>query len=746
MLLHPSHQHNHSKCIGNFKEKPIASFEEKEQELDIGAANFPKDPLLECLIFLCETYGKPKSAESIVAGLAYDKSGMGPSLFCEAAERADLKAEIFKKSSINKIPAAVLPCVIFLAVDGPCVLLEMNKKAGVAKIYYPETSSTKDVKIKDLGRDYAKHSIFVQPKASFKIADQKKKPSDTKHWFWNAMSKSRPVYGMVILASVFVNLFALVSPMFIMNVYDRVMPNNAIETGWALGIGALVAFMFDFVFRTIRGYLIDFAGRKTDIIAARRIYDHVLDMKLADRPQSSGAFANILRDFDSVREFCTSATVAVLVDVPFTILFLFIVYQLGGNIAFILVALILVTCFISFIIQMLLKRVVRKAIKTGQTRHGILVETISALETIKAGRADGRFRSNYSAVMSDDARYSQRSRFLSSLAVNSSTFFQQSASVFIVLAGMYLVQSGDLTMGGLIASVILGGRAIAPIGQIANLITRYHQAKASLNNLNEIMDGQVERPEGCKFLHRPKLSGKLAFEKVSFAYPKTGDVPVLDEVSFTIEPGERVGIIGRVGSGKSTIARLLLNLYQPTSGVVLADNSDYRQIDPADLRRNIAYISQDAQLFQGSVRDNITAFNSKVSEEELLACSKATGVDDFVSRHPMGYDAPVGEMGSHLSGGQRQAIAFARAMMINPQILICDEPTSSMDIQTEKAFCEYVSERTKDKTYILITHKQSLLSTVDRLILMHNGRVIMDGSRHEVVAALNSGKIKVKRT
>ncbi len=701
------------------------------------------DPLLDCLVFLCETFGKPKSADSLTSGIAYDTTGMNPSLFCEAAQRIGLKAEIFKKPDLDKISAAVLPCVIFLKDDQVCVLLEKNDETGHAKIFVPETGSVREMPTEKLSGSYMGYAIFVHPTAVFKIPERQKDEVTDTHWFWDIVRLSKSTYGLVILASIFINLFALVSPIFIMNVYDRVIPNNATETGWVLGIGALMAFGFDFIFRTVRGYLIDFAGRKTDVLAARRIFDHVLDMKLADRPQSSGAFANILRDFDSVREFFTSATITALVDVPFTLLFLFFVYQLGGSIAFILVFMVLAVSLCGFIIQFKLKHLVRKSQETGQTRHGILIEAINALETIKSGGADGRFRARYGAVMNEDARYAQKARFLSAMAVNISTFFQQSASVVIVLAGMYLVQSGDLTMGGLIASVILGGRAIAPIGQIANLITKYHQSGTALKTLNDVMSGQVERPANRDFLHRPNLSGKLAFEKVSFAYPGT-DVPVLDEVSFTINPGERVGIIGRVGSGKSTIARMMLKLYEPDSGVILADDTDYRQIDPADLRRNMGYISQESQLFRGSVRDNITAFHTHASEDEILAYAKQSGVDAFVSRHPMGYDAPVGELGSNLSGGQKQAIAFARAMIVRPNILICDEPTSAMDTQTENAFCTHVMEQTKDKTYVLITHKHALLTTVDRLILLHDGKVLMDGPRDEVIAALNTGKINVK--
>ena len=705
-----------------------------------------EDLLLNCLVHITEVLGQPKSPQTLIAGMAYGSKGMGPDLFCEAAERAGLKAEIFNKTEIAEINQGLMPCVIFLGdPPTPYVLLERDSKLGMVKIYNP-AKGIYDLPIQDLEKKFAGYAIYVREKLAFQnIATENdgSEPENRKgNWFWSIVRKNRSIYGTVILASMFINLFALVSPIFVMNVYDRVIPNNAMETGGALGFGALIAFIFDFIFRTVRGYLIDFAGRKTDFLAARRIYDHVLDMKIEHRPASSGAFANILRDFDAVRDFFTSATITALVDVPFTLLFLFFVYELGGNIAFILVALIGMTCAIGFVIQYALKRHVLKAQQLGQARHGILVETINALETIKAGQADGRMRKKYSSVMNEDVRYGQKSRFLSALAVNTSVFFQQSASVFLVLAGMYLVQSGDLTIGGMIACVILGGRAIAPIGQIANLITRYHQASIALKALNAVMEAPVERPSTKRFLHRPDLSGKLAFEKVTFAYPGT-QVAVLDNVSFTIEKGERVGIIGRMGSGKSTIARLLLKLYEPNNGAILADDTDYRQIDPADLRRNVGYISQETQLFQGSIRDNITAFKPRAGEEEILACAQATGVDSFVLRHPLGYDAPVGEMGAQLSGGQRQAIALARAMITQPQILICDEPTSSMDTQSEQAFCSYIEQHTGEMTYVLITHKHALLNTVDRLILMHNGKVIMDKPRDEVLAALQTGQIRM---
>lgn len=699
-----------------------------------------EDFLLGCLVFLCAHYGRAKSAESIKAGLAYDDEGMGAELFCEAARRLEINAKIVKKSSVSAISAAVLPCVLLLSENQVCVLIELRGKK--AKIFLPEEKTVRDISLETLQKNFKGYAIFTRPSAAFLSSDHKDEDNVTGHWFWGIVRGNRGVYVYVLLSSIFINLFVLVSPLFVMNVYDRVIPNNAVETGWALGIGAFVAFIFDFLFKTVRGYLIDFAGRKIDVMAARRIFDKLLDIRLAQRPPSSGAFANMLRDFDSVREFFTSATITALVDVPFGLVFLFMIAQLAGALALIPLAVIMIVLIAGYLVQFSLKSSVRKSLKTAESKHGLLVEAISGLETIKANNADGRFRARYAQCAGENARQSQRSRALSALGVNIASFFQQALSVIMILTGMYLVQDGVLTMGGLIASVILAGRAIAPIGQIANLMTRYHQASGSLKTLDYIMAKDVERPAGRQFLHRPNLRGKICFEHVNFTYPQTQN-SVLRDVSFTIEAGERVGIIGRIGSGKSTIARLMLNLYEPEEGTIRIDDTDYRQIDPADLRRNTAYIAQDVVLFSGSVRDNITAAAPHTSEERLLVVAKASGVDDFISRHPMGYDAPVGEQGLGLSGGQRQAIALARAMITSPNILVCDEPTNAMDMQAEAAFCSYIREQIKGKTFIMITHKSTMLDMVDRLIVMHNGKLILDGRRDDVLRALDSGNVRV---
>ncbi len=691
------------------------------------------DLLLECLVFMTAHFGRAKSAVALVAGLSYDGHGLSPESFVEAADRIGLKTRVSKRVSLDSLPEAVLPVVLIVKGEKPVVLLSFSE------IYDPEKKEKISTTLDALQENYAGYLIMVQPRPEFLNPDVKAPEDSQSHWFWSMVWDNQQIYAMVLLGAVFINLFGLASPMFIMNIYDRVLPNSALETGWALGIGAFIVFAFDLILRSLRGYLIDLAGRRMDVIATRRIYDQVLNMKLSHRPKSSGAFANMLRDFDSVRDFFTSATVTGFVDLPFTIFFLFIIYSLGGHLVFFLVVLLLLVFGCGLILQAPLKALVRKATRSGEAKHGLLVETIHGLETIKALGADGRFRARYNSLVGESAAYGQASRFVSSLGINFANFVQQITAIVIVLGGMYMVQSGDLTVGGLIACVMLSGRALAPVGSIANLMTRYHQAGGALKTLDGLMSRPVDRPLTKQYLHRPDLQGAIAFEKVSFSYPSV-ERQILHEISFDIKAGERVGMIGRIGSGKSTIARLMMGLYEPEGGTILLDGSDMRQVDPADVRQNFAYIAQDVILFNGTVRDNIAVSMPQATEQEILAVARAAGVHDFIARHPMGYDAPVGEGGEGLSGGQRQAIALARAMLTRPKVLICDEPTNAMDMQAELVFKAYVQKEVADRTFILITHKHLMLDLVDRLILLDHGRVLLDGPRDEVVARLQSGQ------
>ena len=687
-----------------------------------------KDDLLNSLVYLTSHYGRSKSADALTAGLPYTDKGMGVSLFQDAAVLAGLKSKIVKRKLID-IPTEVLPVVLILNDNRACVLLKI--KNNKCDIFDPQTNKKKTVLTDDLLGTYTGHALFVHP--------LKNQRQSARHWFWSVIRDNRPIYRKVLMAALFINIFGLVGPLFIMNVYDRVIPNNAMETGWVLGIAALVIFGFDFIMRTLRGYFIDLAGRKIDVIVARRIYDQLLNMKLSHKPNSSGAFASMIREFETVRDFCTSATVTGMVDLPFTVLFIFVIFLLAGPIAFVLLAIMLVVLFSSFLIQLPLKPLIRESMQAAEAKHGLLVETINGIETVKSVRADGHMRARYGEYVGASAQVGQTSRFFSSLATNIANMAQQSASIIIVLFGMYMVSDGSLTMGALIATVILGGRAITPVGQMAALITRFHTVRGSLKTLNAIMDSPVERPTDKHFLSRTDLTGAIKLDRIEFTYPNT-DRKILDGVVLDIKAGEKVGIIGRIGSGKSTITKIISGLYEPTGGDVFADGTDYRQIDPADLRRQVGYLSQNTILFQGTIRENIVAGFPQASDDDVLKASQMAGAHEFIARHPMGYDAPVGERGDGLSGGQKQCIALARAMITDPKILLLDEPTNDMDVQAEDNFIKQIKKTAKDRTLILVTHRQELLGMVDRLVWIEQGKVVIDGPRDKVIKALSGKK------
>ena len=697
-----------------------------------------KDALLEALVFITGYFGHTRSAPALLAGLPVGKGGLTPKLFCQAADRAGFKARIVKRG-LGQIPAEVAPTVVVTKDKKALVLLQRDEKEQ-CRVFDPASKEEKVLALKELSGNYSGYCIYIKPNFEGDGTEALEN-----HWFWSNILESKAIYIKVALASLLVNLFALTSPIFTMNFYDRVLPNNAIETGWVLVIGASSIFIFDLIIRTLRGYFIDIAGRRSDVILAQKLFNQVLDMRLGARSGSIGAFANNLREFDSLREFFNSATMTGFVDFPFSLLFLAAVWMIAGaGFAMLLLAFYVVVMVAGYLTQLPVRRKVHQAMKTGEQKHGLLVETLGNLEMIKGVGGEGQIRANYAHYVAKSAEAGQQSRFYSGLSVNFSVFVQQLAGVIVVLAGMYSVQDKHLTIGALMACVILSSRAIAPIGALAGLVNRYHQAKSAYRNLNDVMNQPVERPRDKKFLHRPVLKGQFQFRDMSFAYPRTG-APVLHGVNLNLNAGDKVAIVGRIGSGKSTLVKLMVNFFEPTEGTILIDETDMRQIDPADLRRNVAYMGQDTALTSGTIRDNIVMGRPHATDEEVLKIAEITGVHDFVRRHPMGYDAPVGERGEGLSGGQRQSVALARTLIMDTPVLILDEPTNAMDSGTEDLILRNLERVIKDKTFILVTHKPALLKLVSRLVVMDGGRVVMDGPRDTVLQALAAGKITVPK-
>lgn len=486
------------------------------------------------------------------------------------------------------------------------------------------------------------------------------------------------------------------------------------------------------------------AGKRADVMLSSTIFEKVMAVKMAARSNSVGSFANSMQEFESFRDFFTSATLTTLIDLPFAFLFIAVIWMLAGPVAYIPLAVIPLTILVSLIIQIPLGRTIQHLFRHSGQRSSTLIETLTGLETIKSIGAETPIQRKWEQTVGFMTKYSQRARLLSSTAVNFTSFLQQMATITVVVYGVYLITENEITMGALIASTILTGRALAPMAQMAGILTRYHQSKAALQSLNSLMNLPVERPSGREFLHRPEFKGGVEFKKVTFRYPNQ-PMDALSEVSFTIKPGEKVAFIGRIGSGKSTIEKLILGLYEPDEGSILLDGTDIRQVDPVDLRRNVGYAPQDVVLFFGSIRDNITMVAPFADDSAVLKAADVAGVTEFVNRHPSGFDMPVGERGEGLSGGQRQSVAVARALLMDPPVVVLDEPTNAMDNSTEERFKAKLSEELEDKTLLLVTHKASLLSLVERIIVMDQGHLVADGPRDQILEALKKGHIKVSK-
>lgn len=697
------------------------------------------DPLLRALEVLTQLHGRPTSAQALTAGLPLPDGSMTPPLAPRALERAGLSAKLVRRP-LAQIDDLAMPCILFLK-DRQCLIL-VGREPGGLQVVMPETGrGSVTVDRVEIERRYDGHALFARPEIGYEQRDRPIAQERKGHWFWSTLLRQWPTYSEVLIAAVLINAFALASPLFVMNVYDRVVPNNAIDTLWVLAIGAFTVFAFDFMLKTLRGYFIDIAGRIADIRLASRIFEHVLGIKMASRPASAGAFANHLREFESLRDFFTSATVTTLVDLPFVFFFIAIIWLLGGPVALVPLIAVPLVVTIGLLMQIPLNRVVRRAFKEAAAKHGILIEAINGLETIKSVGGESKLQSGWERFVGATAESGNRSRFLSAITVNFAAFTTQLVTIGVVVVGVYRISEGLMTVGALVACTIIAGRAMAPLGQVAGLLTRYHQAKMAYDTLNRIMAMPKERSDEVRYLSRPQLTGSIEFKNVTLTYPGQ-KMPALTDVSFKIKAGERVALIGRIGSGKTTIEKLVLGLYEPEKGAVLIDGTDIRQLDPADLRRSIGCVPQDVFLLQGSVRENISIGAAFADDAAVLRAAEISGVDDFVNRHPMGYDMPVGERGELLSGGQRQAIAIARALLLDPPIVVLDEPTSAMDNGAENRIKARLAEELGDRTLLLVTHRASLLAMVDRLIVMDGGRAVADGPRDAVLKALAAGQIK----
>ncbi|KNZ31848.1 MAG: ABC transporter [Methylibium sp. NZG] len=705
------------------------------------------DPLLDCLLEVCRAHGLAASRASLAAGLPLVQGRLSLDGAERAATRAGLAARL-QRMPLSGIDPAALPAVAVLNDDKACVLVG-RREGGGWDVLLPETGGgAAHFSDADLAARHSGLVLFVRPKFRFGSAGAASGAStgaatragNADHWFWGALRSQQGVYRDVLWAALLINLFALAIPLFSMNVYDRVVPNRAIETLWALAIGALLVISADLLMRSLRSHFVDEASARIDVRVSASLMERVLGMQLAHRPASVGSFASNLRGFEQVRDFVASSTVTALIDLPFALIFIAVLAWLSPWLVLPVVGAFVLILVVGHVLQHRLHELSQATWQAGAQRNATLIESLSCIETIKAQGAESVIQSRWERANAHIAAVNVRMRGLSSGAMSSTGWLGQVVNVVIIVVGVHLIGAGELSMGALIAAGMLSGRALAPAGQIVGLLLQYQGARTALESLEKVMATPVERPDGVNFLQRRELRGEIEFRNVRFAYPGRSDV-ALDGVSFKISAGERVALIGKVGCGKSTIQRLIMGLYQPTEGQVLIDGIDLRQLDPADVRRSVGYVAQDTTLFQGSLRENICFGLPHAEDASIVQAAELAGMADFVNRHPRGYDMPVGERGESLSGGQRQSVGVARAVLHQAPILLMDEPTSAMDYTTEAHVSARIGAFAQDKTMVLVTHRTTLLPLATRVIVVDHGKVMADGPREQILQALASGRI-----
>ena len=696
----------------------------------------PQDPLATCLSYLAKQQGRLYSTHALTANLSTKSGGLDGDNFTEAAGRAGFYAE-FKQVALEEIPEQVLP-VILLLQENEAVLLMRRHEDRLELIHPGEEKSPLYETLESLDLRYIGEAIYLKDIFRDKGDDVRKYVdafSGKKGWFKEVLFRFKGLYFNVAIASLVTNILGIVSSLYVMNVYDRVLPNQAETTLLALTIGVAVAYLFDFILKGLRAYFIDLAGKKADIILSSILFSSVLNVRLSNRPGSSGSFANVIRDFDSVRDFFTSSTLTAFVDIPFILIYVLVIFMIGGNLGFVILGAALLILLINILLQIPLGRLVNENLREASYKHSILVESLTGLEQLKALRAQGIMRGKWEKVTGLLAVNAMQTKLWTTTAMQGTVFVQQLTTMMLVFWGCYSVFDGELTMGGLIACVILTGRAIAPLGQATNLASRYQAMRLSLQNIDQFMAQESESNLDKSLLSRPFLKGGFEFRDVVFSYPNQSG-RALNGVSFSIKPGEKIAILGKNGSGKTSVLRLLMDYYAAEEGRILLDGVDIRQIDVSDVRHNISYLPQNPNLFVGSIRDNIQLSNPLLDESAFMQLLEDTTLTELIQSQDKGLDLQVGELGGHLSGGQRQMVALAAALANDGNLVLMDEPTAAIDRAAENHFLVRMKERLANKTLILSTHKPELLALVERIIILDDGKVAIDGPRDQVLKRL----------
>lgn len=718
--------------VASVEKLPVALQPKPGPEAIIPPADSAAEPLEACLLFLLDHYGKPMSLAALRAGVSKPEEPWQLDTFVDAIESLGFTTQTLRVAE-PPMPAPNEPLLV-LGHDGAASVLVSRDGPDDFEVFTPEQGRTVRLSHEELVTHYAGVCLRVQPPMRVPSSEAGVPRGRRGHWFWGPINVGQPLYWRAGLAAVLTSVFALASSIFSMIVYDRVIPNNALGSLYAMLFGVGIVFLSDFVIRTLRAYFLDVAGSRADTEIADAVFDHVLDLDMRARRGPTGSLSSILKEYETLRDFFTSSTLTTMIDIPFALLFIVALYFIGGPMAWVPVVSIVLMFAAGLALQPSMKSQSQTSQEDSQTKQAVLVETLHGLETIKALGAGAVMRRRWQESVAHQARIGLKTRFLSTLGANWANLVFMCSQVATVTVGVFLAMEGKLGSGAIIAGSILCGRAIQPFSQLSQLMIRMNQSLASYRALCRVMGLPREHVPGQPRMAYSRLRGSIEMHEVSFRYPGQQQ-PILDKVSLRIEPGERVAIIGRVGSGKSTLTKLLLGMYPPDEGKLLIGGHDIRQIDPADLRRNIGSVLQDIWLMTGTLRQNIALGADRPTDAQVMRAAELAGVQEFASLHPEGYQLKIGEHGEGLSGGQRQAVAIARALIGDAPMLILDEPTSAMDPTAERQLLTQLKFATQGKTLVLITHKPSMLDLVDKVIVLDRGKIVAMGPKDKVMRA-----------
>lgn len=617
-----------------------------------------------------------------------------------------IKAELFPLIAFFKNGKAIL--LKSLAEDGSLQAIETSGKGNIVQLDAEE-----------FRQDFSGYVILA------KELNKQEKADRDGHWFFSSFRKSKWLYVQVMIAAMVSNFLSLTTSLFTMTVYDRIIPNGAFESLIALSIGVIIALGFDFLIKSLRARFIDIASKRADLEISRRLFDRILNLSPSEQRQKTGTMAGTVREFESLREFFNSSTLVILIDLPFVFFFIYIIYLIAGPLAYVPLLAVPLVILVGLAIQPFLARITKGSVESGMNKQSILIETLTGLETVSATGSGKLMKKRYENALSSQSDSGNKIRAMSMFIINFAGSVQQYAQIGTIFFGVYLVVDGSITQGALIAAVILGGRTMAPLSQLANTLSRANGALTAYRNLSRLFGISFKNTSHISPISRPSFTGEIEFKNVSFKFEGASQ-PTIENLSFKIPAGQKVALIGKMGSGKSTFSRLVAGIFEPTEGAILIDGVDVRQIDQADTRKNIGVMLQDSWLFSGTIRENIQMGFNEYDDEHILRVCKIAGVDDFVGSQPKGYDLKVRERGLGLSGGQKQTINLARSLLHDPPILLLDEPTSSMDQASETKIVAALRDVCQDKTMIVVTHRNPILTMVDRCFILEEGRIVAD--------------------